>query len=120
MRFATSSLLPLLLFAGSAVAQVRFDNWLYYQRNTDDSTRWQYRPRLYAPFDIGGGWTFTQRVDLPMYYTDRQGPENTSGGWKAGIGDWYVEEGLTTPELTKNLRGNLGVRFVFPTGGLSP
>ena len=110
----------LMLAASSAAAQVRFDNWIYYQRNTDDSTRWQYRPRFYIPFDIGSGWTFTQRVDLPMYYTDRTGPENPSGEWKAGIGDWYVEESLTTPELGKGTRGNLGVRFVFPTGGLSP
>jgi len=112
--------LALLLVAGNAAAQVRYDNWIYYQRNTDDSTRWQYRPRVYAPFDMGGGWTFTQRVDLPFYYTDRRGSENPDGEWKAGLGDWFVEESLTTPELAKATRATLGVRFVFPTGGLSP
>lgn len=98
----------------------RFDNWLYYQRNIDDTARWQYRPRFYIPFALSEGWTFTQRIDLPMYYTDRAGVENPGGGWKAGLGDWFVEETLGTPEVAKNLKLSAGVRFVFPTGGGSP
>lgn len=122
-RFIVISLLLLTLLAGAsspALGQVRFDNWLYYQRNTDDSARWQYRPRFYVPFSLGSGWTFTQRADFPVYYTNRAGPENSDGGWKAGIGDWFVEETLGTPELAKNTKASVGVRFVFPTGGLSP
>jgi hypothetical protein len=81
-----------LLAAGEAPAQqlgtIRFDNWLYFQSNTDGSERWQYRPRVYIPFSLSGGWTFTQRVDLPVYYTDKVGPDNPTGEWKTGIGDW--------------------------------
>lgn len=110
----------MLFVAGNAAAQVRFDNWLYYQRNTDDSTRWQYRPRFYVPFDLGSGWTFTQRGDLPIYYTDRPGPENSGGGWKAAVGDVFFDETFTTPILAKDTRGILGARFVLPTGGLAP
>ena len=124
LRLQASVALAVLCAAFATQAQerlpVRFDNWLYFQRNTDDSERWQYRPRVYAPFSLGSGWTFTQRADFPIYYTNRAGPENSDGGWKAGIGDWFVEETLGTPELAKNTKASVGVRFVFPTGGLSP
>jgi len=114
----------LLACASAAIAQerapIRVDNWVYYQRNIDDTDRWQYRLRAFAPFDLGGGWTFTQRADLLFNYTDKKGPENPSGGWATGVGDWFAEESFSTPELAKNLKGTLGARFVFPTGGLSP
>ena len=99
---------------------VRFDNWLYFQHNLDGTDRWQYRPRFYIPFNLDGGWTFTQRIDLPMYYTDRVGPENPGGGWKFGIGDWFIEESLLSPAVTQNLKWSTSLRFVFPTGGRSP
>ena len=113
-----------LFVTGSAGAQqpgtIRFDNWLYFQRNTDGSERWQYRPRFYVPFNLSGGWTFTQRADLPVYYTDKVGPDNPTGEWKTGIGDWFIEEIFASPELAKNFRMSASVRFVFPTGGASP
>jgi hypothetical protein len=100
---------------------VRFDNWGYYQRNTDDSQQWQYRVRFDIPFRFASGWEFTQRAYLPLLlYTNRTGPANSDGGWAAGLGDWFFDEYFTTPELTKNGRGLLGVRFVLPTGGRSP
>jgi hypothetical protein len=110
--------------AGPASAQslgtIRFDNWLYFQENTDSSERWQYRPRFFIPFSLSGGWTFTQRADLPVFYTDKVGTENPSGDWKWGIGDWFIEEIFATPELAKNLRMTASVRLVFPTAGGSP
>ena len=113
-----------LVASGPALAlepgTIRFDNWLSYQRNNDDSGRWQYDPRFYIPFKLSGGWTFTQRLDLPVMYTDKVGPDNPSGGWKAGIGDWYVEEIFTTPDLAENFKMWGSVRLVFPTGGASP
>ncbi len=63
---------------------IRFDNWLYFQENTDNSERWQYRPRFFIPFSLPRGWTFTQRADLPVYYTNKVGPENPGGDWKSG------------------------------------
>jgi hypothetical protein len=112
------------LVAPAAHAQqlgtVRFDNWLYFQNNTDTSERWQYRPRVFVPFELRGGWTFTQRADLPVYYTDKSGSENPTGAWKAGISDWFIEEIFTTPDLAPNFRMFGSVRFVFPTGGGSP
>jgi hypothetical protein len=99
---------------------IRFDNWLYFQENINDSERWQYRPRFFIPFSLPQGWTFTQRIDLPVYYTNNTGPENPDGGWKAGIGDWFIEEAFNSPEVAKNLRLFGSVRFVFPTGGGAP
>ena len=75
-----------LLVAGTAQAQVgtiRFDNWLYYQSNIGGSERWQYRPRVFVPYSLSGGWTTTSRVDLPVLYTDRVGrgePQRELGG----------------------------------------
>ena len=118
--------LALAAFAGSKPASaqslgtIRFDNWLYFQENTDNSERWQYRPRFFIPFSLPRGWTFTQRADLPVFYTDKVGTDNPSGDWKWGIGDWFIEEIFATPELAKNFRMSASVRFVFPTGGSSP
>ncbi len=125
MRFrATLAALALLPAAAGVLAQerppIRFDNWLYFQENTNDTERWQYRPRLFIPFNLPHGWTFTQRIDLPVYYTDKVGPDNPAGGWKAGIADWFVEESFVSPEVATNLKLSTSVRFVFPTGGSAP
>ena len=63
------------------------------------------------------GWTFTQRIDLPVYYTNKIGPDNPTAGGRSGIGDWFIEEIVHSPEVSKNLRLFGSVRFVFPTGG---
>ena len=119
------SLLALMVCGCPAIAQaqmgtIRFDNWLYYQQNYGDSVRWQYRPRVFVPFGMGDGWTFTQRVDVPFYYTDRVGPANTSGDYAFHLSDALVEEIFDTPDLAKNFRLRASVRLVFPTGGQSP
>jgi hypothetical protein len=128
-RRSTAGTLAALALAASALGApasaqqlgtIRFDNWLYFQENTDSSERWQYRPRFFIPFSLPQGWTFTQRADLPVFYTDKVGTENPSGDWKWGIGDWFIEEIFATPELAKNFRMSASVRFVFPTGGGSP
>ena len=116
--------LACLVAGADAAAQdsppVRFDNWLYFQRNTDDSERWQYRPRFYIPFALSGGGTFTQRIDLPMYYLNKVGSDNPNGDWKAGIGDWFIEESYLSPEVARNVKWSTSLRLVFPTGGASP
>jgi len=98
----------------------RVENWFDFQRNINGSELWQYWPRFYIPFNLQRGWTFTQRVDLPMDYTDGAGSENPAGKWKFGIGDWFIEEIVTTPEVAKNTSFWASARFVFPTGGLAP
>jgi hypothetical protein len=95
---------------------VRLDNWFFYQQNYGDTGRWQWRPRVFVPFNFGDGWTFTQRADLPLYYTDATGPDNPGGGWKFGVSDFLVEEIIDTPELAKDFRLRGSVRLVFPTG----
>jgi len=98
----------------------RVENWLVFRRNVNETDTWQYWPRFYIPFNLPAGWTFTQRIDLPMDYTDAEGPKNPMGQWKGGIGDWFIEEIFTTPEVAKNLTLIGSVRFVFPTGGQAP
>ena len=114
--------------SGAALAQalqeelgtIRFDNWLSYQRNTDGSGQWQYDPRVFIPIKLSNGWTFTQRFDLPVLHTNAVGPDNPTGSWKSGIGDWYIEELLAPPPLSENFKVWASVRLVFPTGGEGP
>jgi hypothetical protein len=99
---------------------IRAENWLVFQRNTDDSEQWQYWPRFFIPFKLSRGWSFTQRLDLLGSYTDNVGPQNPMGTWKAGINDWFIEEIFRTPEWLANTTFLASARFVFPTAGLGP
>lgn len=112
--------MALALPAHAQWGTVRLDNWFYYQENYGDSARWQYRPRIFVPYAFGDGWTFTQRIDLPFYYTDATGPANPTGEWKFAPSDWFVEEIFDTPDVAKNFRFRTSVRLVFPTGGEAP
>ena len=111
--------------AGTAVAQAGWqpaevDNWLLYQKNENDTNQWKYQPRLYLPYRFDGGATFTQRVDLPLIYTNDSGPGNPQGGWSGGIGDVFIEEIFESADVATNLRLKASVRFVFPTGKEKP
>jgi hypothetical protein len=124
-RFGTLILLGALLYglAGTTRAQMgapTLDNWFYYQDNYGNSARWQYQPRLLVPFALGDGWAFTQRVDVPFYYTNATGPKNPSGAWSFGISDMFIEEIFDTPETGKDFRFSTSLRLVFPTGGQAP
>ena len=109
--------------APAALAQwgaARVDHWLVYQDNFGDTARWQYKPKIFLPYKFGSGWTFTQRIDVPMFVTDAPGPDNEGGGWKFGLSDLYLEEIVDTPELAGGLRLRASLRVVFPTGGQAP
>jgi hypothetical protein len=111
-----------LLATASAAAQapVRIENWLTYQGNENGSAQWKFEPHLYVPFALGGGWTFTQRVDLPLIYTDDKGAANPDGGWSFGVGNAFLEEMLESPEVAPGVRLRGSVRFVLPTGKAAP
>ncbi len=96
------------------------DNWLLYQKNENETDQWKYQPRLYLPYRFDNGVTFTQRVDLPLIYTNDSGPGNPGGGWSGGAGDMFIEEIVESAEVATNLRLKASVRFVFPTGKQKP
>lgn len=106
--------------AQDARPEIRFDNWVYFQKNTNDTERWQYRPRFFVPVNLPGGWQLTQRFDFPIFYTDNPGPENPGGGWKSGIGDFFTESTFRTSTVAENLSLTAGVRLVFPTAKGQP
>lgn len=106
--------------AQSGWSSAHLENWGFYQRNENDSGQWKYEPRLYIPFRLDSGATFTQRIDVPMIYTNDSGPGNPSGGWSGGFGDMFIEEILESRDLAPNFRLKASVRFVFPTGKQSP
>src|SRR5664279_2305337 len=97
------ALMPTLV-APNAVAQSGMgtpyvEHWGFFQRNENGSDQWKYEPRLYVPFRLDNGWTFTQRVDVPMIYTNATGAGNPGGGYSAGIGDVFIEDIFETPEI---------------------
>ena len=106
--------------AQSGWGPARVDNWVIYQRNQNDTNQWTYWPRLYVPYRFDNGWTFTQRADLQMVYTDNVGPGNPTGGYSGGMGDSLIEEIFDTPEVAKDLSLTGTLRLVFPTGKQAP
>lgn len=115
----------MLLVAAPAVAQgklgtIRFDNWGYFQDNTNDTYQWQYRPRVFVPWELGNGWIATLRGDLPLLYTNNTGPAKPQGGYSGGVGNALVEPIIDTPEVLPNLTLRTSVRFVFPSPKGSP
>ena len=120
MRLSVSLLCALAGAATAVENPLRFDNWVYYTKNFDGSAQWEYDPRLFVPFSFGNGWTFTQRIDIPFYYTDKVGPANPQGAWSFRLSDAFVEEIFDTPDLMHGLRPRVSVRLVAPTGGEAP
>ena len=86
------------LAASGALAQLRIDNWAYYQRNTDHTERWQYRLRFDIPFEL-------LRVESPSAEVQGHGGEKTIVSGKGGVG-------LTEAEPV----GNYAVRLIFDDG----
>jgi len=125
MRQRAALVVLAFLAAGPALAQgklgtIRFDNWGYVQQNTNDTYQWQYRPRVYVPWELGNGWVATLRGDLPLLYTNNTGPAKPQGGYSGGVGNALVEPIFETPEVLPNLTLRASVRFVFPSPKGSP
>ena len=106
--------------AQGGLGAIYVENWVDYQKNENATDQWKYEPRLYVPYHFDNGATFTQRVDVPMIYTNTTGAGNPNGGYSGGIGDVFIEEYYETPEIAPNLRLKASVRFVFSTGKQSP
>ena len=90
------ALLASSVASAQEIGTIRYDNWLYFQKNPDNTGAWQYRPRFYIPVNLPEAWTFTQRIDLPILDTDKVGPDNRTGKWKAGLGDWFIRSPRST------------------------
>jgi hypothetical protein len=106
--------------ADPGLGPIRFDNWGFFQKNPDGTNQWQYRPRVYVPYEFESGWTFRQRADVPMIYTDSSGAGNPGGGYSGGIGNILLESILDTPDVAPNLSLRASVRLVFPSPKPSP
>ena len=95
IRRAGSALVAAAALAAAAPAALaqwgaaRVDHWLVYQDNFGDTARWQYKPKIFLPYKFGSGWTFTQRIDVPMFVTDAPGPDN-EGRWPSRVVDGHI------------------------------
>jgi hypothetical protein len=99
--------------AQSGWGTVRLDNWGFFQRNTNGTDQWQYRPRIFVPYRTESGWSLIQRADVPLLYTNNSGPGNPDGGYTGGVGAIMFESIVDTPEVAKNLTLRGSVRFVL-------
>ena len=100
--------------------EARFESWGIFQEEVSGTDQWTYQARLYVPFRLADGWTFTQRAQLPMTYTNESGAANPGGTYSGGIGNGFVEEVFETGDVAPNLRLRGSVRVVFPTGRQAP
>ena len=107
-------------WADPGLGPVRLDNWGYFQKNANGSNQWQYRPRVFVPYEFDNGWTFRQRADVPMIYTDNTGPGNPDGGYSGGIGNIMIESIIDTAEIAPNLSLRTSLRLVAPSPKPSP
>ncbi len=120
---ATGALSVLCTLSAGAEAgwgEVRTDNWVFFQRNVNNTNQWKVDPRIFVPYSFESGWLFVQRADLPMIDTSDTGPGKPSTGYSGGLGDAFIEEIFTTPEVAPELRFVGSLRLVFPTGRQSP
>ncbi len=101
-------------------SDARFESWGIFQKDTNETDQWTYQARLYIPFRLDDGWTFTQRIQLPMTYTNESGPGNPAGTYSGGVGNAFVEEIFETGDVAPDFRLRASVRVVFPTGKQSP
>lgn len=113
LALAAALALPAAALAQSGWGTIRLDNWGFFQRNANGTNQWQYRPRIFVPYATEGGWTLTQRADLPLLYTDNTGPGNPGGGYIGGIGTILFESIADTPEVAKNLTLRASLRLVL-------
>ena len=92
---------------------VRLDNWGYYQKNLNGSGQWQYRPRIFVPWGFANGWIATLRADVPMLYTNNNGPAHTGSGYSGGIGNIFFEGIVDTAQVAPNLTLRASLRYVL-------
>jgi hypothetical protein len=101
----------------------RAETWFYFRNNSESSDYSQQAKvtlRLYQPVDLGEGWRLTLREDIPGIRTNQIGEDNKAGQWLTNIGDIFVQGSLATPPIARRLNADLGMRVIFPTGGLKP
>lgn len=118
--FFCCTALPDAAWAQVGWQPLRLDNWGYFQKNADGSNQWQYRPRVFAPYRFDNGWTFVQRADIPLLYTNATGPGNPAGGYSGGVGNILLESIVDTPDIAPNLSLRASLRLVFPSPKPSP
>ena len=64
---------------------------------------------------------FTQRIDLPVYYTEQGWRRTTrTATGKPGLATGSSRRRISRPRSPRTRSGLTGARFVFPTGGKSP
>lgn len=107
-------------WAETGLGEVRLDQWGFFQKNPDGTEQWQYRPRIYVPWQTADGWVFTQRADLPMLYADGKGSGNPGGGFSGGIGNAFLESIVDVPTASTDLHWRVSLRLTFPSPKGSP
>jgi hypothetical protein len=71
-------------------------------------------PRADKPFPLGGGWSLSGRVDLPLFVTEIVNPDNPGGARHSGMGDVLLQ-GLLIKAESKDFAWAVGAQAIFPT-----
>lgn len=105
---------------------IRFDNWLYYQENFDDSTRWQYRSRASIPFsDMFSEEIFdTPDVAKNFHWRGSVRLVTPTGESPFGSDQWHVVPGggfnWRLPDVWRGLTVAPYLRYFYGVDAQSP
>jgi hypothetical protein len=94
----------------------RFDFRYQYQNagpHTHDNVH-VITPRADKPFTLAPGWSFSARIDMPLFITDVLSKDNRNGNYEFGLGDSLLQ-GLLIHTITERLALATGAQFIFPT-----
>jgi hypothetical protein len=112
--------------AQAQMGTIRFDNWLYYQENFDDSTRWQYRSRASIPFsDMFSEEIFdTPDVAKNFHWRGSVRLVTPTGESPFGSDQWHVVPGggfnWRLPDVWRGLTVAPYLRYFYGVDAQSP
>ncbi len=70
--------------------------------------------RVDKPFNLGNGWLFAFRADLPLMMTNRRTLDNLDGDMEFGLADSLVQ-GLLIKVVNQRFAWAAGTQVIFPT-----
>ena len=68
-----------------------------------------------VPFDLGSGYKFSTRFDLPMSFNDVPTRDNPTGDTEFNVNDVLVQ-GLLIKSFNKAVAAGIGTQVIIPTG----
>ena len=92
----------------------RVENIYRYQRVSSDLEASSFIHRLYVPYRLESGWTFSGLYEIPLTYTDIPSRDNPNGDYEFGLGDISTRLLFIRPTESRWTFAG-GAQFIWPT-----